>query len=359
MTELARSTTSGAHFRCEVSPRRQNVRYSRRRQKILAISSGGGHWVELLRLRHAFAGHFVVYSTVDKRYGAKVDAPLQVIPDVTRWDRAKIPGAALKIARVVKRVSPDVVVSTGALPGFLAMMTARTLGIRSIWVDSLANVDEPSMSGRLVRPWASLWLTQWEHLAKRDEEFAGSVLTSGAVAKEAASVNSPRVFQTNKTKIFVTVGAQMPFDRLIKVADRWAGRNPEFEVVAQLGVGSEASPKHMRHETLMGPDRFEAACDEADILVGHAGTGTIFSAMDRNKKLVMMTRQAARRETRNDHQIATAKHFQTFANLEVCWDEKDFDTIMSCAISAPLKCDEPKRQTRALHEQIASFIDRG
>lgn len=330
----------------------QNIR----RQKILAVSSGGGHWVELLRLRRAFAGHFVVYATVDARYGAKVDAPLEVIDDVTRWDRAKIPGAALKIARMVQRVQPDVVVSTGALPGFLAVMTARTLGIRTLWVDSLANVDEPSMSGRLARRWVSRWLTQWEHLAERKSEFAGSVLTSGTF--EPSIVAPQGVFLTDKPKVFVTVGAQMPFDRLIKAADHWAGANLGYEVLAQVGVGSKVEPKHMRYEALMGPDRFESACDEAHMLVGHAGTGTIFSAMDRQKKLVMMTREAARRETRNDHQIATAKRFESFSNLEVCWDEGDFDAVMARTLESRAEAPLPHTETRILNDAIARFIDR-
>lgn len=149
-----------------------------RRQKVLAISSGGGHWIELLRLRPAFDGHFMVFVTVDETYRAHVgDAPLRVVPDTTRWDRLGMLRCATQVLRVLLAERPDVVVSTGALPGFFGVVLGRALGARTIWVDSLANVDELSMSGQKVGRFADLWLTQWPELARPGgPRFAGSVL---------------------------------------------------------------------------------------------------------------------------------------------------------------------------------------
>lgn len=149
-----------------------------RRKKILAISSGGGHWIELLRLRPAFKGHFVVYATVSEAYRAHVPgAPLRVIPDVTRWDRLGLVRCAAQVLRVLLEERPDVVVSTGALPGFFGIVIAKRLGMRTIWVDSLANVEELSMSGQRVGPHADLWLTQWPELARENGPcYAGTVL---------------------------------------------------------------------------------------------------------------------------------------------------------------------------------------
>jgi UDP-N-acetylglucosamine:LPS N-acetylglucosamine transferase len=151
---------------------------SPRRQKVLAISSGGGHWVELLRLRPAFDGHFMVFVTVDETYRAHVgSAPLRVVPDTTRWDRLGMLRCAAQVLRVLLEERPDVVVSTGALPGFFGVVLGRALGARTIWVDSLANVDELSMSGQKVGRFADLWLTQWPELARPGgPRFAGSVL---------------------------------------------------------------------------------------------------------------------------------------------------------------------------------------
>jgi UDP-N-acetylglucosamine:LPS N-acetylglucosamine transferase len=155
------------------------VRASRGRKKILAISSGGGHWVELLRLRPALRGHHVVFVTVSPAYRDQVaDAPLLVIDDATRWDRLGVARVAAQILAIVLRERPDVVVSTGALPGLLGVLFAkRLLGARTIWVDSLANAGELSLSGRSARAHADLWLTQWPELATpRGPRYVGSIL---------------------------------------------------------------------------------------------------------------------------------------------------------------------------------------
>ena len=149
------------------------------RKKILAISSGGGHWVELLRLRPALRGHHVVYVTVSPAYRDQVeDAPLLVIDDATRWDRVGMLRVAAQILAIVLRERPDVVVSTGALPGFLGVLFGkRLLGAKTIWVDSLANAGELSLSGRNARAHADLWLTQWPELATPGgPRYLGSML---------------------------------------------------------------------------------------------------------------------------------------------------------------------------------------
>ncbi len=68
-------------------------------------------------------------------------------------------------------------ISTGALPGYMALRLGKLLGANTIWVDSIANVEELSESGRRIGNHADLWLTQWQHLAKPEgPEFRGSVI---------------------------------------------------------------------------------------------------------------------------------------------------------------------------------------
>ena len=147
-------------------------------QKLLAISSGGGHWVQLLRLRPAFERHQTTYATVSPDYRSDIaDAPFFSIPDATRWDKLKIIRSAVKILILICRVRPSVIISTGALPGFLALRIGKQMGVRTIWVDSIANVDVLSLSGQRIGPHADLWLTQWEHLAESNGPYyRGAVL---------------------------------------------------------------------------------------------------------------------------------------------------------------------------------------
>ena len=147
-------------------------------RRILAVASGGGHWVQLLRLRPSFEGCTVSYVTVQQSYAADVaGAEFHAVPDATRWSRWDLVKMVAQVAWVVLRTRPDIVITTGAAPGVVALRVGKWLGARTAWVDSIANVEAMSMSGMKVRGFADLWLTQWEHLAKPDgPSFMGAVL---------------------------------------------------------------------------------------------------------------------------------------------------------------------------------------
>lgn len=146
--------------------------------KIVAVSSGGGHWVQLLRLRPAFEGCEVLFATVKEGYRTQVgEARFKVIPDANRWNKLALLRTACSIARLLIKERPDVVISTGAAPGFFAVFLARFVGARSIWVDSVANAEELSMSGQKAGKHVDLWLTQWPHLSEDGgPKHFGSVL---------------------------------------------------------------------------------------------------------------------------------------------------------------------------------------
>jgi UDP-N-acetylglucosamine:LPS N-acetylglucosamine transferase len=135
-------------------------------KRILAISSGGGHWVQLLRLRPAFAGERVTYVTVSASYRDDVGtADFYVVNDATRWNKFGLIRMALRLTWILLRVRPHVIVSTGAAPGYFAIVLGRFLRAKTVWIDSMANVDRLSLSGERAGRYADLWLTQWEHLS--------------------------------------------------------------------------------------------------------------------------------------------------------------------------------------------------
>lgn len=147
--------------------------------KVLAISSGGGHWIQLLRLRPAFEGCEVVYATVKEGYRADLEpsADFHRVPDSNRWSKTAMLRSALAIVFLMLRLRPDVVITTGAAPGYFAIRLGKMLGARVVWIDSVANADELSLSGQKAGPHADLWITQWPHLARQGgPQFFGSVL---------------------------------------------------------------------------------------------------------------------------------------------------------------------------------------
>lgn len=149
-----------------------------KRVRVLAVASGGGHWVQLRRLQPAFENCDLSYVTTIAEYASQI-APvrLHVVNDASKDSKLRLIIMALRMLLIFLRVRPDVVVSTGAAPGFVAIRLGRLLGARTVWVDSIANVDEMSLAGKLARPYADLWLTQWPHLESPDgPSYAGSVL---------------------------------------------------------------------------------------------------------------------------------------------------------------------------------------
>ncbi len=146
--------------------------------KVLAVSSGGGHWVELLRLLPAFEEHALHFVTVNETYVRDVPGhEFSTVRDATRWNPLGLLVVIWQVFGLVRASRPDIVVSTGAAPGVLALAIGRLFGARTIWVDSIANVDELSRSGQLAGYVADLWLTQWENLAgEGGPEYAGKVL---------------------------------------------------------------------------------------------------------------------------------------------------------------------------------------
>ncbi len=120
----------------------------------------------------------MVFATVREGYRADVgDADFRLISDANRWNKLALLRCALGILLLIVREKPDVVISTGAAPGYFGVRFGKWLGARVIWVDSVANAEELSMSGQKAGKFADLWLTQWQHLAKADgPEWMGSVL---------------------------------------------------------------------------------------------------------------------------------------------------------------------------------------
>jgi UDP-N-acetylglucosamine:LPS N-acetylglucosamine transferase len=151
---------------------------SDRPKRILAVASGGGHWIQLLRLRPAFAGCDVTYVTT--RASNQTDVPgerFRQIPDSNLSTKFKLLRTCVAMLWILVRERPDVVVTTGAAPGYFAVRFGRWFGARTAWIDSVANAEELSLAGRKAGSCVDLWLTQWAHLARNNgPRYYGSVL---------------------------------------------------------------------------------------------------------------------------------------------------------------------------------------
>lgn len=158
-----------------------------RPKRVLAVASGGGHWVQLRRLTPAWAGCDVTYATTDPAFRAEVEADagaagearpgFYTVVEANRWQKLRLLHSLLQLTWILLRVRPHAVITTGAAPGYFAVRLGKLLGARTAWIDSIANAEELSLSGRKAARHADLWLTQWEDLARaQGPHYRGSVL---------------------------------------------------------------------------------------------------------------------------------------------------------------------------------------
>lgn len=146
--------------------------------RILAVASGGGHWIELLRLLPAFQHEEVIFASTKKCYEETVEGfQYYSIPDTNRNKKLISIYALFKIYKVIKTVKPDVIISTGALPGLISLIIGKICGIKTIWIDSIANVEELSYSGKIASKFADRTYTQWPDLANKNCLFHGNILS--------------------------------------------------------------------------------------------------------------------------------------------------------------------------------------
>ncbi|MDF1763835.1 MAG: UDP-N-acetylglucosamine--LPS N-acetylglucosamine transferase [Oleibacter sp.] len=150
-----------------------------RKQKMMAVASEGGHFVQLMRLRPAFEGMETVYVSTNPGLASAFELNnFRVLPDANMDKKAKLLWVLIRAFFLVLKERPTHVVSTGAAPGFAVLACARLLGAKTIWIDSIANADELSAAGAKAKYVAHHWLTQWEHLTKEYPglEYKGRVI---------------------------------------------------------------------------------------------------------------------------------------------------------------------------------------
>ncbi|MDY0357920.1 MAG: hypothetical protein RBR19_18705 [Sedimentisphaerales bacterium] len=148
--------------------------------KICLAGSAGGHLSQLLKIASAWSGYEVCWITTTEVVRASLgeEGNVHVVGECNRQHPVRVLRVFLRCLRILRRERPDVVISTGAAPGCMAAILGHLAGAKVIWLDSITNVNRLSLSGRLVRPFADLFLVQWPALARkyRGVEYVGAVI---------------------------------------------------------------------------------------------------------------------------------------------------------------------------------------
>jgi UDP-N-acetylglucosamine:LPS N-acetylglucosamine transferase len=121
-----------------------------------------------------------VYVTTREIWARKLEArgPTYVVGECDRHKPVKILRTLWRSFRFVRKERPDVVITTGSLPIALVCLVSKLFGAKIVWIDSIAQLEDLSMSGKLVRRFADLLLTQWPEVAARypGAEYVGELL---------------------------------------------------------------------------------------------------------------------------------------------------------------------------------------
>lgn len=127
--------------------------------------------------------------------------------------------------------------------------------------------------------------------------------------------------------IFLTVGTQLPFDRLVRGIDEWAEKSSPVDIFGQIGPGSY-KPKNFSFKDFISPVEFNDKILKADLIVAHAGMGSILTALQYCKPIIIFPRRASLGEHRNEHQLATAKRFLNRPGLSVAFDISELHRLL-------------------------------
>ena len=155
--------------------------------------------------------------------------------------------------------------------------------------------------------------------------------------------------------IFVTVGTQYGFDRLIKTIDEWAGGRPHLNLFAQIGSG-KYQPKHMEFRDFIDPIEFKIRLQSSDCIFAHAGMGSILLALENGKPIIVMPRDPELGEHQNSHQIATAERFKETGQIQVAMDENELTPLLDAYADTPGREAISKEASEGLIKAIRDSI---
>lgn len=146
---------------------------------LVAIASGGGHWVQLMRLKSFTEKFDTTYISTIKSLDDLEDIKKYfTVTDCNQNEYLKALLCSKQLLKILYKLKPRILITTGSLPGLIALLICKYMfKSKVIWIDSIANGFELSMSGRIAKKHADICLSQWEDIAKKEKiKYLGSVL---------------------------------------------------------------------------------------------------------------------------------------------------------------------------------------
>jgi UDP-N-acetylglucosamine--N-acetylmuramyl-(pentapeptide) pyrophosphoryl-undecaprenol N-acetylglucosamine transferase len=299
--------------------------------KLALCASGGGHVRQILDLEDVWRGQDYFFVTEDLALGRSIAAQhrtLFVAHYALGQARLGAPFRMLAAAvrnlfqslTIVLRERPDAVITTGAGSMFFVLLCARLWGAKIILIDSLARFEAPSAFARIAGPIAHVRISQSHASAghwNATETFDPLHL-----------LDTPR--PPKEPLLFATVGATLPFDRLIRMVEdaKRDGLLPE-RVIAQVGEGAYQPGGFDEVHDALPYDEVKDILRRADIVVCHGGTGSLITALRQGCRVIAVPRLFDLGEHYDDHQLEITSAFEQRGMLAVVDQTQDFATALA------------------------------
>jgi UDP-N-acetylglucosamine:LPS N-acetylglucosamine transferase len=152
----------------------------KKKLKVCLAASAGGHLSQLLKLSESWRDYDVVWITTSTLVKEKLRkyGKVYAVGECNREHIFLVLKVLLRCVKIILRERPDVVISTGAAVGCIMCFLGKLMRADIVWLDSITNVERISLSGRMVRCIADLFLVQWPQLTEqyKNVEYAGQVI---------------------------------------------------------------------------------------------------------------------------------------------------------------------------------------
>ena len=304
-----------------------------RRPHVCLAASGGGHLRQLLDLEPVWRKRSFFFVTEDSALARSL-AESHMVYTVEHFavGQARL-GKPLRMLRaaianlrrswnIIRDERPDYVITTGAGAMFWVTLLARLRGAHVILIDSFARFRAPSKFATVTRVFANDVVVQSPLLKRRWPD---------ALLFDPLRILK-RDLPTKQPLLFATVGATLPFPRLVEavLALKASGRL-EHRVLLQIGDGEMPTdvPEDVEIVRTIGFDRVRALLEEADIVVCHAGTGSLITGLAAGCHVIAMPRRFDLGEHYDDHQQEITAAFAQRGLISVAREASDLDALVA------------------------------
>ncbi len=324
--------------------------------KLCLAASGGGHIRQLLDLQPLWQNADYFFVSEDTALGRSIAAEheCEFVPHVALGQArlgnpVKMVFAGIRNCRrsfsIVRKSRPDVVITTGAGSMFFIVLWARLFGAQVALIDSFARFKHPSAFAKLAGPFANIRIAQSDESAKH---WPGSI-----VFDPFRKIDNP--VSEKEPLLFATVGATLPFDRLVNLIDSAKASGAISEsVIVQIGEGGREPDGMDVFETLPF-DKVKAILRRASIVVCHGGTGSLITALREGCKVIAVPRRFDRGEHYDDHQSEITEVFRDRGLIQIADTPEELETALKHArASLPVRATtDPSELIDHLKQWIA------